>query len=331
MKTPLLLLTVLLVAALPTSAQRKPLNAPRWTAIPHQPTGLARRYNPQTNSYSNYALDGRIELRASDEVFLVSWNGEDGSRREVVYDPPMKAMPTVAATVSFDSLSGLYTYTYTVSNAAAARQPVYKILIEGATQTSIVSPDDTWYSYHFTDFLREKYAVTDGWGWTRTGDTLGIRAGSSISGLQLVSPRPPAVVHCWAGARGRLPDDSADMPEELRSVLWDKIYELPSGWTIGPDPIEAKPTASAEAARLDQELQLAERQGWLGSPAVAKELRSAAASIREALAVGKTAAARATASSLLQRLKDRSVAGLENEALGLLSYHLDRLRRQGLP
>jgi hypothetical protein len=326
-----ILAVVILAAPTAIEAQRKPLTVNPLTTISHEPTTTGLRFDPIRNTYSEYALDGKIEFLPETGDFLLSWNGLDETRHELTWVPPNDLSTVVAAEVSFDEVSGLYTYSYTVSNLGSSAQTLGTVYIEGAVLQGGEKPDENWYSRQFTSLVRTRLGVADGWTWSMTEGPLGIPPGENASGFRLVSPLPPGVVRCYVRGRTLRSNATEEPPNELLHATGRASWVLPAGFTIGPAPLDTGNQA-AELSQLLSFVEEAERQGWLGSPESARNLRASLEGIRSSFSAGNPAQATEGISTVIQELDRPQYEGILTEGRALLEYRLplvrDRIRRR---
>ena len=184
-------MTLGLATPLNLLAQRKPLSVGPLTHLAHEPTSVRQRFDPVRETHLEYQVEGTIEFLPSSGNFLLSWNGHDGTRQREIWEPRDKVAAVVAADVTFDQASGLYTYSYTVSNLPTAIQLLQTLYFEAGTLERAEKPDDGWYSRALTEYLNKELGVAGGWAWSQTGGTLGIPPalgippGQTVSGFQL--------------------------------------------------------------------------------------------------------------------------------------------------
>lgn len=312
-------------------AQRRPITIEPVTRVQHEPTRVGSRYDPVQKVWSTYDLDGRIEYIPATGSFLVSWNRQNDTRQTVVWEPRDRIAVEIAADVTFDAARGLYTYAYTVSNLRESAQNLAQIYIEGGMVEGGTSPDPSWWSSQSiseTFQVRKRFAIA-GWVWSQFGGTKGIPPGETISGFELVSRSPPAVVR--SVVMGRTPIvvygvDDEEMPEKLEAAIADANWHLPVGFTIGPAPDGPAASAAAEMSQLQAFLAEAERQGWLGSAASASRVRTALGPLRSSVAGGRTTEAGTQVTTLLQELGGAEYEGLLSEGRALLEHRLSLVR-----
>ncbi len=325
-------MTLGLATPLNLLAQRKPLSVGPLTHLAHEPTSVRQRFDPVRETHLEYQVEGTIEFLPSSGNFLLSWNGHDGTRQREIWEPRDKVAAVVAADVTFDQASCLYTYSYTVSNLPTAIQLLQTLYIEAGTLERAEKPDDGWYSRALTEYLNKELGVAGGWSWSQTRGTLGIPPalgippGQTVSGFQLVSRSPPAVVRCFAA--GRVPPlrTTEDLPEELHKAIDEVAFRLPVGFTIGPAPEGPALSTAAELSQLQAFLAEAERQGWLGPAASASRVRTALAPLRSSVTAGRTLEAETQVATLLQEMGGAEYEGLLSEGRALLEYRLPLLR-----
>lgn len=322
---------VALAAPAGLDAQRRPITIEPVTRVQHEPTRAGSRYDPVQKVWSTYDLNGRIEYTPATGKFLVSWTRQNGTRQTVMWEPHDRIAVVIAADVTFDAARGLYTYAYTVSNLRESAQKLESISLEGGMIEDHAGPDSEWVSWPRSDrdVVAERFSMAAGWHWAQTHGTRGIPPGETVSGFQLVSRSPPAVVRTVV--RGRTPTivfgvDDEEMPAELEEAMAEVNWHVPVGFTIGPAPDGPAGSAAAEMSQLQAFLAEAERQGWLGSAASASRVRTALAALRSSVTAGRTVEAETQVATLLQDLGNAHYEGLLSEGRALLEYRLSLLR-----
>lgn len=306
-------------------AQRKPLSVQPLTHLAHEPTSARYRFDPGKGTYSTFATDGKIEYVPGPKNFLLSWNGADGTRQKLVWEPPDKVDVIVAAEVTFDSASAMYTYSYTVTSLGSSRQKLRTIYVEGAPPTSTERPDSSWYSRAIGAALAAELHVAGGWAWSQTGGPLGLAPGQTASGFRIVSHRPPTVVRCYSAGWTPNMAPREEPPDELLAAVHSVTWRFPAGFTIGPAPNDTELTAVAEVSRLMTLVDEAERQGWLGSAATTRRVRTALGSVRSAVSAGRVTEATTQIQTVLRELRGTTAVGLSSEGQALLQYRLPLL------
>lgn len=170
--------------------------------------------------------------------------------RAQVLVPPTPANQlsvNVSANVTFDSSTNLYTYTYTVTNAANSVQPAWLLALQLNGRVTDSSSPAGWSSALHDDEPLISWAATE-------VDTLPpdfvdtgnippspfvIAPGATQSGFQLVSPDPPGNATFFAQGDTLLTQvatDTGDLAQEGQEVpplTSDSI----SGGTVGPVPV----------------------------------------------------------------------------------------------
>lgn len=154
----------------------------------------------------------------------------------------------VSASVSFDSASGLYTYSYTLSNAASSQQEVWLFALQ--FNGSVVDPGSPsgW------TFVQHDDRAIVSWAATETGplppdfvddgnlppSPFTVAQGTALAGFRFQSPDPPGNVPFFAQGETKLPQvagDVSDLPLEGAEVL-DFTQDSFTGSTVGPVPVD---------------------------------------------------------------------------------------------
>ena len=155
---------------------------------------------------------------------------------------------SVSTNVTFDSASGLYTYSYTLSNALSSQQDIWLFALQftGAV-VDPVSPSG-W------TFMQHDDRPIVSWAATETGplppdyiddgnlppSPFTVAEGATLAGFSFKSPDPPASVQFFAQGETQLPqvtEDLADLPSEGEEVP-DFTQDSFTASTIGPVPID---------------------------------------------------------------------------------------------
>jgi hypothetical protein len=161
--------------------------------------------------------------------------------------PGNQLSATVSTKVTFDSASGLYTYTYTLSNAASSQQKVWLFALQFTG--AIVNPQSPsgWTFEQHDDRPIVSWAATD------TGplpadyvddgnvppSPFTVAQGAALSGFSFQSPDPPASAPFFAQGETKLPvvgEDEYDfLPGELAEDFTQDSF---NGSTVGPVPVD---------------------------------------------------------------------------------------------
>src|SRR5215218_3426663 len=130
---------------------------------------------------------------------------------------------TVSTSVSFDSASGLYTYSYTLSNAASSQQKIWLFALQFiGTLVNPQSPSG-W------TFVQHDDRPIVSWAATETGELPSdyvddgnvppspytVAQGTALAGFRFQSPDPPASIAFFAQGETKLPqvgEDDSDFP-----------------------------------------------------------------------------------------------------------------------
>jgi hypothetical protein len=170
--------------------------------------------------------------------------------RAQVLVPPTPANQlsvAVSTNVTFDSASGLYTYTYTLNNASTSQQAAWLFALQlNGTVTSSSSPTGWSSAIHDAEPLLSWAATDVGTlppDFVDTGNVppspFVIAPGAVLSGFQLVSPDPPGNATFFAQGDTLLTqvaEDTGDLPQEGQEVP-PLTTDTFSGGTVGPLPV----------------------------------------------------------------------------------------------
>jgi hypothetical protein len=316
-----------LTIALPATAQgqRKAVGMQLLARVDYKPTRTGLRYDSVTKRFVPFTIDGTIDADAASGNFVVSWNREDGGRERVVWEPPQKISIMLAADVTFDQASGLYTYVYTITNRPESRQALGTLFIEGDPTVGRIRIADGWLTMGIGESLQRRLGVTGGWSWSRPEEDKHVQPGQTVT-QQISSKSPPAVVRCFVRGQNTVIASSEEVPEELAEGIANANWTLPSGFTIGPAPSATPATATGDMSQLLTFLGEAERQGWLGSSATASRARAALAGVGAAVDQRDRVKTATQINAVLSDIDRAPYADMLSEARALLRYRLPLLR-----
>jgi hypothetical protein len=152
---------------------------------------------------------------------------------------------TVSTKVSFDSASGLYTYNYTLSNAAASQQKVWFFALQFTGKLMNPQSPSGW------TFVEHDDRPIVSWAATEIGELppdyiddgnvppspFTVSQGTTLSGFSFQSPDPPASVQFFAQGETKLAqvgEDEVELPFELPDFTQDSFV----GSAVGPVPVD---------------------------------------------------------------------------------------------
>jgi len=330
-KVSILLCSILLLLAGPAWAKRKPLLRPILKKIEHQPTGKRLRFNLKTKQYEEYKVEGKITYERLSGNFFLSWNGPNGKRQIIVYQPRDQLDAVIAAAVSYDPEQNLYHYSYGVSNLSSSKQKLKMFYVETrAPSRNVKIPDGTWFSDTLTSYLKEQFKIEDGFFWAQAlnGKT-GLNPGERTGGFSYVSEGIPTVVNCYVYPDVELTGDSGEnLPEELHAAIDRVAWKIPHGVAVGP----TRPPPTIEPAvflkNVQKMVDTSLRQGWIESPGVAGELKSSLAQLAFAIKNKNQARSSRILGFLLQRVEKEKDRTLLSEAYALVKFNLEYLQNQ---
>lgn len=247
-------------------AKRKPLPRPAIEEkIQHTPTGNSVRMNPRTGQAEEYPLEGEVSLDSKTGHFRLSWNGIDGRRKTLIWEPPWNIDAVVAASAALDPDTRHIRYAYFIQNLPSSREKLQSLYVEasGALE-NVESPDDTWYTRPLTGRLREKLDVTAGRAWSQTERGLiGLLPGQRATGFSYTSMAPPGIVRCFVRAHTRGHSAGEEAPDVLVDAIVKYNWMVPQGYTIGPDERLAKMTLQERLKYLVERLPQMLELGWI--------------------------------------------------------------------
>jgi hypothetical protein len=181
-------------------------------------------------------------------VVALFLRGVPASGQVIVPPTPANQLSvSVTANVTFDSSTGLYSYNYTLANAASSQQStwLFSLQLNGAGD-SPASPNG-WTFAQFDDRPLVSWAATD------TGtlppdfvddgnippSPFTIAPGATLPGFKFVSPHPPGTVTFFAQGDTKLAQVAvdSDLPQEGAEIP-DFTNDSFTGSTVGPVPID---------------------------------------------------------------------------------------------
>jgi hypothetical protein len=191
-------------------------------------------------------MTSKILLFAVSIMMLVS--APLGKAQVLVPPTPANQLSVgVATNVTYDSTAGLYTYTYTLTNASTSQQAEWLFALQLNSAVTSSSSPAGWTSMLHDDQPLLSWAATDVGtlppDFVDTGNIppspFVIAPGATLSGFQLVSADPPGNATFFAQGDTELAQvavDVGDLPQEGQEVpplTSDSI----SGVTVGPVPL----------------------------------------------------------------------------------------------
>lgn len=320
------LLIVLALAVSDAVAQRTPLTHVDLTRIDYPLGGSRERFNAATKKWEKYSLEQKIAYEDKTGDFLLQWNGLDGKRKTIAYRPATRLYVTLVARIEKNPSNGALRYTYAVRNLPNSQRELQALYVETkAAVVDVKSPDGTWgHSAPFTDYLTNVLKAEAGWTWARTAsEKPGLLPGEGTYGFSFQSEGLPAPVKCFAANRRGMKGIGEDPPEELMAALDPVTWFIPSGITVGPvaPPENLEPAAHLRNVR--QMVDVAVQQGWILSPAVAREVKDALTRAIDFLNSGHTTSGRETLEGLMKRVEEERERILLSEAYAIIRYNLE--------
>jgi len=247
-------------------AKRKPLLRPAIDEkIVLPPTGSSIRTNPRTGEVEEYPLEGEVTLDPRSGYFRLSWNGRDGQRKLLIWEPPWNVDAVVDARVEYDLNGHAYRYVYSMQNLPTSMEKLQALFVSvQAAVEKVEKPDDTWFSYPLTDVLLQKFEVTAGRGWSQAERAhVGLLPGQKATGFSYRSAGLPAIVKCWGRARMRGHSAGEEAPDVLVDAISKYNWMVPQGYTIGPDERLGKMSLAERLKYLVEHLPKMLELGWI--------------------------------------------------------------------
>jgi hypothetical protein len=207
----------------------------------------------------------RIEFDEPKQRYLLSFRTAADQRKTMIYDPPNKL--AAAVTVVVESKEDGFFYNYGLENLPTSDQKLQGAYVEARSETIEGKPPNStiWRSVRLTKYLRDLLHFQNGWEWTDIDEnSLGIAPGTRVVGFVIQSKGLPSVVHIKAFARRTsVTDYTEEAPDALLEAVRPLIWNLPSGYTLGPGK-ECNAVANC-IEHLDTELKNAIDLGWVKS------------------------------------------------------------------
>lgn len=309
------------------AAQRTPLTPVELTKIEYQPGGTHDRFNPDTKQWEKVSLERAIVYDEATGNFLLQWNGLDGKRKTIVYRPATRLHAVVVAQVERDATGKGFRYVYAARNLPASQRELQSLYIETkATADSVESPGADWgYSRPLTQVVQKALDVESGWAWSYTAEgRQGLLPGESDRGFAYHSEGLPGIVRCFARQRAGMKGVGEEPPEELMAALDPFSWVMPNGVTVGPVAPLERIEPSEFLKNIDAMIDVSVQQGWILSPSLAQELRSAVKGAVTSLEQ-ENGSGQATLRDVLKRVEGERDKALLSEAYALLRYNLEFL------
>lgn len=310
------------------SAQRTALTPVQLTKIEYPVGGTREKLNQKANRLDKYDLDQRIVYDENSGDFLLQWNGSDGKRKTVVYHPANRLHAAVVAQTSpLPSGNGLR-YVYAVRNLPNSQRDLQVLYLSiGADVNDAASPDATWGpSVPFTEYLTRSLKVPRGWRWAQTrSGRAGLRPGEGAYGFAFSSRGLPAPVQVFVDIQKGMKGVDEEAPEELLAALDPITWVIPKGWTVGP----VAPPSTLEPSKFLTDMRgmvdTALQQGWILSPAVAKEMSDALSGASAVMSSADNVVKRRNLQAILKTVEEEKDKALLSEAYAILKYNLEFL------
>jgi len=272
------------------------------------------------------------------DVYLLQYNMEGMSYTDTLV-PATRIYPAVSCDLTYEALTSLRVYSYSVSLEPSSQQYLHSFLVSHpAPIESATKPNVRWSQGEFAQYKVWDWANTtmDSSGlWTPTTD---VAPGSSLGGFSFKSTGLPAVVNCYFQGRVRGLAFSAEPPSKMYDLL-DPIRVFPNNTvirrTVGPkDP----PTPFIPPTFLDTIASYVNESrtlNWISNQATATKYTALIDSAKSHLQASPTqrGIAKAKLDSVLVNVYPDSSAGLiTSEAYALLrfntEYVLKKLREE---
>lgn len=154
-------------------------------------------------------------------AMLVGANGAVFAQAVACPAPPNQVMPTVTMQMTYDATSGLYTYTYSVTNGASSAQAIDSFSIDFASgMTNATSPTGWYGGVLYTNqtygwdavAVSNPDAVVDGG--TAPQSSVQIQPGQTLAGFSLQSMKGPGPVKYYIRGYAPIPQQPSEQAAE---------------------------------------------------------------------------------------------------------------------
>lgn len=190
--------------------------------------------------------------------------GQVGDISKVTYPgwiPSDRVVPEITVEVSYDSVSGLWRYDYTVRNGSTAEQPIQSVMLRFNAPTAGVTSPAGWFQLvHFSTAAGAIPGVTfaaeasEELVETPAGVVPGepeaaIPPGDSLTGLSITSPYPPGYARTYV--QGFAPVPYLPVGFDEPTVVPDDTTNSQRGWTLGPTRYTSVVTTGGRRPAVD--------------------------------------------------------------------------------
>lgn len=275
------------------------------------------------------AQEPSITLDPTTGNYIIRYQGYDGQKREVIFEPATKVYPNITACLYYESDSGLYKYEYKLKNDLKSQQRLLAFMLNYyAPLKSIKTPNEEWgigfFSYRQTIDWSNDMISSDGMATPYDG----IAPDSSVSGFTFISSGLPVIVTCYfEGASKGLafPDE----PPEKVSELLRPLREFPAntvkrkilGPKNPPDPFIYTDFLGTLISYKHQAYEL----GWIDNQGIVNSLNKKLEHAKEQLDKGKTKQAINHLNTFINEVNAQEGKHLSSEAYALLKYNAEYL------
>ena len=256
---------------------------------------------------------------------------EKDSMLTVVFEPATKIDPKVKSTVSKDSRTNTYLYSYSIENGVGSQQNLLSFILEfGNVEVINKTEADSWHNRRQMERSGDQMVFANRWAWH--GDQ-GLEATWSTDGFALESPGIPGIMN--ANFRGRASLSilwPGGLPSpELRQKL-SAIRKYPANHvlrkTIAP---VAPPTQFEATAFLDTLISYkheAFARGWIDNQGIVNSLDAKLDNVKKHLEKQKTKQAINVLNAFINQVEAQNGKHLTSEAYALLKFNAKFLIEQ---
>jgi hypothetical protein len=273
------------------------------------------------------AVNGYYDSKNDWIVF--EWVNPQTGKQQTVLDSASKVKPVMHANVSFNASTGVYTYSFEVTNLTGAVQSLDNISIQHSTDVfsaTSPAPQNDWYS--------TEYQGKGAWSWSKVGG-VGIAAGQTARGLSFQSKGVPAIVDAWFNGkrRSKFHFPSPDNDTEEVQVSFNRVYnnlkaQYPNKFvnavhqqTIGPVNPPANFDASVTIQSLISFTNQSRAVGWIDDNGILTSLLAKLNSAKTKLASGDNKTAKNEIGAFLSDVQAQNGKHLTSEAYALLYFN----------
>ena len=206
-------------------------------------------------------LTSSVKFDPTTANYIYSWQGYDGTRKSVVYEPATKIDVIVEAGVK--SANRGYKYNYKVVNLKTGLQDITTFAVEYKAPVVRASSPEGW--------LSRSFVQKPVWGWSGE-QKAAIKPGDSFADFTFQSKGLPGIVKCYAQGYTKIMRFPEEKPSEIGKSIPKHFENMVSGKTIGPVSVSKDFNPLIFANNLSSLVQESFSLGWIDDEEVARSL-----------------------------------------------------------